>query len=386
LQRIGGELQQSLFSPTPAADDQFGRAIAAMGDDILVGAYHADAEQPGANIPGTRIVHAGAAYRFDRLDGRLLQTFVNPTPKADDRFGRAVAAEEDRVLIGAYLDDTAAINAGAAYLMDAVTGELLQTLLSPNPVYNDQFGRSVAMAGGNLLIGSRLDDTVGYDAGAAYLFDGSTGDLLQSFFSPSPAWGDQFGYCVAASGNYVAIGARYDDSTAVDGGAVYLFDASSGQLLQTFLSPTPDANGALGRSVAFVGERLLVGARFDDSVGEDAGAAYVFDAASGDLLHKLTSPAPAPGDEFGYAVAGVGNDLLVGARLDDTAAEDAGAAYLFDGLTGALLQTYVSPAPADGDRFGVSLAAIGTDVLIGVHTVRRYASRRWRGRLSFPRR
>jgi len=363
LQRTGGELQQSLLSPTPAADDQFGRAIAALGNDQLIGAYHVDVE-----VPGARISDAGAAYRFDGVDGRLLQTFVNPTPEADDRFGRAVAAQDDRVLIGAYLDNTAALDAGAAYLMDAATGELLQTLLSPNPNYNDQFGRSVAMVDGNPLIGSRLDNTAGYNAGAAYLFDGSTGDLLQSFFSPSPAWGDQFGYSVAALGNYVAIGARYDDTAAQDGGAVYLFDASTGQLLRAFLSPAANSNDAFGRSVALVGDNLLIGARFDDTAGEDAGAAYLFDAATGQLLHTLIGPTPAPGDEFGYAVTGVGSDLLIGARLDDTAGEDAGAAYLFDGLTGDLLQTYVSPMPAEGDRFGVSLAAVGTDVLIGVQS------------------
>ncbi|MEE8451772.1 MAG: Ig-like domain-containing protein [Thermoguttaceae bacterium] len=368
LQRTGGELQQSLFSLAPAADDQFGRAIAALGDDVLIGAYHVDVEEPDAEVPGVRISDAGAAYRFDGMDGRLLQTFVNPTPEADDRFGRAVAAEGDRALIGAYLDDTAALDAGAAYLMDAATGELLRTLLSPNPGYNDQFGRSVAMVGGNPLIGARLDNTAGYNTGAAYLFDGSTGELLQSFFSPTPAWGDQFGYCVAALGNHVAIGARYDGTAAEDGGAVYLFDGSTGRLLRTFLSPTPNTNGAFGRSVALVGDSLLIGARFDDTAGEDAGAAYLFDVITGELLHTLISPAPAPGDEFGYVVTAVGSNLLIGARLDDTAGEDAGAAYLFDGLTGDLLQTYVSPAPAEGDRFGVSLAAVGTDVLIGVQS------------------
>lgn len=42
---------------------------------------------------------------------------VNPLPAYDDVFGFSVAAMgNDRVLIGAYLDDTGAFDAGAAYL------------------------------------------------------------------------------------------------------------------------------------------------------------------------------------------------------------------------------------------------------------------------------
>jgi len=36
---------------------------------------------------------------------------------------------------------------------------------------------------------------------------------------------------------------------------------------------------------------------------------------------------------------------LVGAYSDDTVVDGAGAAYLFDGSTGALLQTFLNPTP-----------------------------------------
>jgi hypothetical protein len=64
-------------------------------------------------------------------------------------------------------------------------------------------------------------------------------------------------------------------------------------------------------------------------------------------------------------VAAVGDDILVGAPCDDTLGTDAGSAFLFDGTTGALLVTYDSPGPAPGDWFGSSLAAYGLDVAIG---------------------
>ena len=47
----------------------------------------------------------------------------------------------------------------------------------------------------------------------------------------------------------------------------------------------------------------------------------------------LLDPTPADDDFFGSALTFAGGQLLVGARFDDTAADDAGAAYLLDPVT-----------------------------------------------------
>ena len=65
--------------------------------------------------------------------------------------------------------------------------------------------------------------------------------------------------------------------------------------------------------------------------------------APGDLLHTFLNPTPAADDYFGYSVAGVGSNVLVGAMGHSTGAPGAGAAYLFDGTTGALLHTFLNP-------------------------------------------
>src|SRR5436309_13584 len=60
------------------------------------------------------------------------------------------------------------------------------TLLDPTPAENDFFGSAVTLAGGNLLVGSRFDDTAASDAGAAYLLDAATGALLTTLLDPAP--------------------------------------------------------------------------------------------------------------------------------------------------------------------------------------------------------
>ncbi|MBI1928346.1 FG-GAP repeat protein, partial [Candidatus Poribacteria bacterium] len=169
----------------------------------------------------------------------LTQTLLNPTPAASDYFGFSVSVDGDRVLVGAYGDDTGATDAGAAYLFDAVTGVLLHTFTNPTPAGGDLFGWSVSVDGDRILVGAVLDDTGASDAGAAYLFDAVTGVLLQTFTNSTPAGGDLFGYSVSVNGDRVLVGAMSDDTGTTDAGAAYLFDAVTGVLLQTFTNPTP---------------------------------------------------------------------------------------------------------------------------------------------------
>ena len=48
--------------------------------------------------------------------------------------------------------------------------------------------------GGNVLVGANYDDTGATDAGAADLFDGTTGALLRTFVNPTAENGDHFGF------------------------------------------------------------------------------------------------------------------------------------------------------------------------------------------------
>jgi hypothetical protein len=100
------------------------------------------------------------------------------------------------------------------------------------------------MDGNRVLISSPYDDTNGNEVGQAYLFDTSTGNLLQTLDDPTPtqspasfAVGDLFGISVALDGNRVLIGAAFDDTNGFGVGQAHLFDATTGDLVQTFDDP-----------------------------------------------------------------------------------------------------------------------------------------------------
>jgi len=69
-------------------------------------------------------------------------------------------------------------------------------------------------------------------------------------------------------------------------------------------------------------------------------------AAQGELLVTFRKRIPAPDRMFGYCVAAVGSNVLVGAPYAraDSDAKGTGAAYLFHGSTGDLLHTFGSPS------------------------------------------
>ena len=137
-----------------------------------------------------------------------------------------------------------------------------------------------------------------------------------------------------------------------------MLDEAPRVLLRNFLNPSPAENDGFGRSVAAIGNNFVVGAPGDDTAAADGGAAYLFDE-TGHLLRTLMNPTPVDGDWFGVSVAALGNDVLVGAP-GSTVAADNGAAYLFDGTTGGLLLTFLNPTPGDDDFFGGAVAAVGS--------------------------
>ena len=345
----------TINNPTPEAADYFGSSVSIAGNKLIVGA-------PNDN---TGALYAGSAYLYDVTTGALLQTFNNPTPGQYDFFGLSVSISGDKVLIGAYGDNTGVTDAGSAYLYDATTGALLQTFNNPTPGQFDYFGQSVSISGDKVLIGAIGDDTGSTNTGSVYLYDATTGALLQTFNNPTPEASDYFGQSVSISGNKVLIGAHKDNTGVTQAGSAYLFDATTGVLLQTFNNPTPTAQDNFGYSVSISGDKVLIGAQLDNTGADNAGSAYLYDATTGALLQTYNNPTPAVDDHFGESVSISDDKVLVGAFYDyNTAGYPVGSAYLYDATTGALLQTFNNPTPEASDYFGQSVSISGDKVLI----------------------
>jgi len=257
--------------------------------------------------------------------------------------------------------------------LSTVRGGLITTFTNPTPASGDQFGLSVTGVGSDkVLIGVPYDDAGASDAGVAYLFS-TNGTLLTTFTNPTPEAVDVFGLAATAVGtDRVLIGAPDDNTVAWLAGAAYLF-STNGTPLTVFTNPTPLDYEHFGMSIAAVGtDRVLVGAPWHEEAGQwAAGAAYLFNT-NGTLLRTMTSPTLVEGQFFGMSVAAVGTEqLLIGEPEEDGGWRSAGAAHLFD-TDGTLLTTFTNPGLEGSYAFGEAVAAAGTNwVLIstvGDHT------------------
>lgn len=332
-----GDLLFTLTPPVPVPFSRFGVSVDGVAGDILVGSEFSE-----------------TVYLFDGETGAVKRTIINPAPTHRDFFGVALDGWGNRIAIGAQGNDTVGRDAGAVFLVDAENGSLLQTFHKPSPATSDAFGTSVAMVEGNVLVGSRHDDS------AAFLFDSSDGSVMQTFQNPVAGGGNFFGRSVAAFGNNVLVGA-YDGS-----GEVYLFSESDGSLIRTFSNPTPNAGDEFGLKIAVHGNKILVGARHDDTNGNDSGAAHLFDGSTGELLHTFMNPIPFVGSRFGQSVAFVGDNVLVGGPSYQSFG-DGGAAFMFDSSTFNLLQSFPNPNPSPSSGYGITVAGVGNNAVVGAY-------------------
>jgi len=302
----------------------------------------------------------------------------NPNPVEGDRFGAAIATFGNRLLIGAPGADLEASDAGVVYLYDlgSTVCQVLMAFPNPEPDSGAAFGASVAYYGDRILIGAPYDDRIG----AAYLFEATTGQLIAKFTNPLPDTGAAFGHSVAIAGGKYLVGAPYATLTTTGSliaGAVFCFDEFNSSPVTMFHSPNAKAGDLFGWSLAVTAVadstpnltwHVLIGAPSDDSAVENAGAAYLFNLRNGTLLNTFLSPIPVTGDSatgnFGISAASIGCDWVIGAPLDGTANADFGYAYLFSGKSYALEHSFRNPSLAP-TYFGSVVASIGYNVIVG---------------------
>ena len=243
--------------PTLADGDQFGSALAALGDldgdgvpDLAV----------GANFDGTGGSQRGAVYvLLLNANGSAKQatkiangTNGGPTLSNGDRFGTSVTAVGDLdsdgvvdVAVGASLDDTGGSQAGAVYVLTLNANGTVKgsteiasaTNGGPTLAAGDQFGKSVTGLGdfdgdgvGDLLVGAERANSA---QGAVYLVLLNSNGTVKSSRTvtdgPVLAANDWAGTSLAVIGDLnsdgvtdFATGAKRDDTGGTDRGAVYI--------------------------------------------------------------------------------------------------------------------------------------------------------------------
>ena len=245
----------------------------------------------------------------------------------------------------------------------------------------DFFGHSVSISGdGNTaIVGAYQEDATATDAGSAYIFTRSgTIWSQQAKIQASDAEAtDHFGYSVSISsdGDTAIVGARYEDTTGTDAGSAYIFTRSGTTWSQQAKIQASDAQASdqfgFSVSISSDGNTAIVGARAEDTTGSNAGSAYIFTRSGTTWSQeaKIQASDAQTNDYFGQSVSisSDGNTAIVAAYQEDTT----GSAYIFtrSGSTWSQ-QAKIQASDAEAsDFFGwsVSISSDGNTAIVGAY-------------------
>ncbi|XRA96495.1 FG-GAP repeat [Pycnococcus provasolii] len=371
--------------------------------------------------------------------------------ESGDNFGHALQVSQDglTMVVGAHSESTGGSWAGAAYVFTrgVPSGNWTEVvkLQASDKRHNDYFGESVSTSadGSTVVVGASGEDTGGSSAGAAYVFTrgggaggGTNYTEVAKLQASDKQAGDLFGASVSTSadGSTVVVAASGEDTGGSRAGATYVFTRGGGggssinytevaklqasdkqandffgssELTYVFTrgggtggssytevaklqASDKQANDYFGWSVSTSadGSTVVVGARWESTGGQFAGAAYVFTRGvpSGNWTEvvKLQASDKQAYDYFGESVStsADGSTVVVGVSGESTGGRYAGAAYVFTRRGGAGSGSYTEVAKLQAgdkqanDYFGrsVSISGDGRTIAAGANGGDGYAA------------
>mmetsp|Transcript_5100 Transcript_5100/g.7777 ORF Transcript_5100/g.7777 Transcript_5100/m.7777 type:complete len:628 (-) Transcript_5100:14-1897(-) len=323
---------------------EFGTSISSSAEFLIIGAPDPSSAQ--------NITVGGGAFLYQRTGKGewtpYSRIILDDGKTRNDKFGESVSISEDSkvIVVGAPRDDRLGVTAGAIYIIESPFSSStppqrqIPNDLAPNDEFGESVGVSTALLAGNIRVTNVVasapgDDDFGLRSGAVYVYS--------KYYDTPPS--------NACGGSVVKVGEWVQCQKLV-----------------------PDDGAALdrfGSAVAISGKTAVVGAEWDKAAGRESGSAYAFqlgDDGIWSLQEKITGWSSKP-DRFGSSVSTSGNRIIIGADFDGSQGEGAGASYVYRLENGVwkLEQTFLPPNGSIQYRCGssVKISPDGRIIMIG---------------------
>ena len=367
----GWRIDAALSPPTGV--HRFGASVRIRGDHAFVGATEAL----------VRGVRTGAVYIYHRTDDgwTLRHRLTAPGATPELGLGAALAITGDSLFVGAPGTTRAGAAArGAVHRFTASTPGgpwVWAGALDPGPLSGAaalRFGASLAAEGDRLLVGAPNDSADAPQAGSVFVVvrDGAGAwRVRERIAGPvGESWG-RFGASVALRDGVATIGAPASRGAAFQ----YRLDPAGATRVQTFV-PERDDHADFGRSVAALADGVVIGAPGDSRSASGAGAAQRVQIV-GDLVprSRVLLPDAVGGDSedafSGAFMAGAGDIAVVSAHGCDYLRNRLGAAHVYAFKDGAWQwRQRLHPWDAEredrpaGENFGQGVATDGKRIAV----------------------
>jgi len=259
-----GQLLHTLFNPNPAPTiivddspfgdegdreepDYFGTSVDISGTNIVIGAYYEKEPNEG---------RSGAVYCFNAATGVLVNTLAHRD--VQNLFGKEVGIDGDTVaVVGDH---------GFAELFSFSTGALLHTLTDTTASLPYGQGNGRANLGGSISISGDIVAIASVTSlRMVSLFSTSTGNHLRtihSLYRPTGYERNDFGKSLALDGENLVIGSPSSNnpvtSTPNGIGMCHSYNATTGALVQTIENPTPNTNDNFGHAISIANDQVAI--------------------------------------------------------------------------------------------------------------------------------
>ena len=277
-----------------ARAQQFGGAISMTDHHIFIG-------------EALNVAYPGEVYIYARKNPAAEPHILSVNQELE-RFGRTIVANAEILLVGAHEADG---GRGAVYVFQTDTWEQVARLTASDAEIGDQFGYSIALGMGELMIGAsgRMES-----AGSVYVFrENNDGTFSETTILTAEGLepGDSFGSAVAIEKNKAVI-------SAVARGAAYAFlREPQGWRQTTKLAPDfLTEQSRMGSAVLLHRGRIYVGA---PKQGQGIVLEYKWDKRSSQfrMSNQFQPFNREDASQFGTALAAREDELWIGANLSN---------------------------------------------------------------------
>ena len=317
----GDGILDCTINPGLTGNERFGETLSSVGTSNLL----------AVGVPG---IGSGQIRIYNSNTCAIVNTISNPGTTGTIGQDKISSFDDDEILAGVTDATVSSLsNAGTLYRINVNTGSSQTITAGPQAEQDGFFGSySTVVSSSKIVVGS-------YGADRAFVINPSTGATLDIIENNQGGSGDKFGWSTTTIPGSIVISAIDADSTA---GSFYLYsDSGSHNFQSTQFNPLSDPGDSFGYWVASVQGKVLAGAPFDDTDGNDGGIAHLYTGTPSISFNQaLRNPNVTPDDDlFGFSVdilnvSGLDN-LIIGAPGTEVGATNtAGVVYYFVGIPG----------------------------------------------------